>query len=241
MATLTLKYRDGSSVYSRSFTILAHRGLDDPDAGEFVPGLQWEGADGTLVESIVGFRRLATVTFGMANDATDRAFILRWLMFPRWIVMSPYADAVFALADPERFENDWRDGSQYQRFYEVTLRETSIHSAWPDAAEPNETETLYITDWIEITGTEASPQTLTTNSGALATDAAGNAFPAINLSAYTVTVLITERQDSLICQIGDVTQAGSDISFTVARSGAGNPYSDGKFYARITLGLQAIP
>lgn len=240
MATLTFKYRSGSTVYSRTFTILAEKGLTDPDEVEIV-GTQDEMSDGSLEETIEGFRRIVTVNLGVQSAAADRAFIFEWLRYPdRWIDNSPYASVVLALADPAGFENDWKDGSVYQRYHNLRLRETSIHQTWPEAIEPVETETLYISDWIEITGNEASPQTLTTNSGALATMADGNAWPAINLAAYTVTVLISERQGRAVHQVGAVTQSGANISWTVALKGSGNPYADGKFYANFTIGLQAI-
>lgn len=240
MATLTFKYRSGATVYSRSFTVLSTKGLDDPDEVEIV-GIQEEKSDGSIEEKIQGFRRIVSVNLGVQSAEADRAFIVEWLRHPqRWTTHPTYASTVYALADPEAFENEWKDGSQYQRYFNIRLRETSIHSAWPTATEPVETETLYISDWVEITGTEASPQTLTTNSGALATMADGNVWPAINLAAYTVTVIISERQGRAVHQVGAVTQSGTDISWTVALKGSGNAYADGKFYAKFTIGLQAI-
>jgi len=240
VATVSFTYRNGATNYSRTFTLKSIKGYDEPDQVEFFPPLLMEATDGALIERVTGFRRVITITFGVLQSAADRAFVFNFLANKeRWITMSPMGSVVLMLADPAGFANEWKNGRSLERRYTVTLRENVIHTTWPAYADPEETETLYIKSKVEITGTEASPQTLVTNAGSLATDDTGNPYPAINLAAYAVTAILSEHQECLINRISDITQSGSDISFTVARSYAGGAYADGKYYATITIGLQA--
>ena len=239
-STITFKYRTGATTYSRTLPLLYTKGLDDPDEVEFVPPLQFEAQDGSLIEEIKGFRRIILARIGVLQTAADRLFMLNFLQSStRWIDMGVFAAVHCVLADVAGFENLWLWETKLAPYYEVLLKENVIYQTWPDSLEPVETETLYIKTWVEITGTEASPQTLTTNAGALATDDTGAAYPAINLASWVVSVMLIERQDCLINRIGDVTQSGTDISFTVAHSDIGNAYSDGLFYAQVVIGLQA--
>lgn len=237
--SVTFRYRSGATTYSRTFTALAVRGLDEPDIVKLV-GWQFKASDHSLIEFFKGFRRCPIVTIGVIQEAADRQFMLYFLQaVDRWIYLGSLASVYCVLADPEGFENEWKYDTSLMRYYDIALRENVIYTEWPAGVEPTETETLYIKSKVEITGTEASPQTLTTNAGALATDDTGNAYPAINLASWAVTVILTEHQDRLVNRVSDITQSGTDISFTVAASDIGNLYADNKTYATITIGLQA--
>jgi len=220
---------------------LAVRGLDEPDIIELVPPLQLYAADGHILEYIKGFRRCPFVTLGVLQEEADRTFILNFLQAnDRWIYFGTGVASVYCvLLDPEGFANEWKHDTSIMRYYDIQLLENVTYTVWPELVEPTADELLYIKSKVEITGTEASPQTFTTNAGALATDDTGNPYPAINLAAYAVTVILTEHQDSLVNRISDITQSGTDIAFTVAHSDVGNAYSDGKWYATISIALQA--
>ena len=158
MASLTFAYHTDANYY-RTFSILRLRGLEYPDECEFVPGLQFVAPDGTIIESIVGFRRIITVDIGVLNESADRAFVLNFLANrQRWVTLSTTgtideiveiltedgdnitteagdllideSGSGVVLADPAGFENNWKMGSQYQRYYGIRLRENTIHTEW---------------------------------------------------------------------------------------------------------------
>ncbi len=240
MATINFSYVSGGITYSRTFPVIKLRGLDDPDKVKFFPAFQREMADGSTLEIIKGFRRVFTVTLGALNVAADRQFFLNFLQHTTRIVQySNLAGVDCVLSNPTSFENQWLYDTKLMKYFEVELEENAIYTVWPSLVQPTPDTDLYIKTKVEITGTEASPQTLTTNTAPLATDDTGAAYPAINLAFYAVTIIVTEYQDSLVNRVGDITQSGSDISFQLAHSDVGNPYSDGKWYCTITIGLQA--
>jgi len=239
VATIVFKYRKSSTTYSRTFAVSSVRGYDEPDEVEFLPPIQQVALDGTIIEEMQGFRRVITVGFGVLQEAADRAFVFNFLANnERWITMSPMGTVVLALADPTAFANQWQNGHKLERNYDVQLRETILQTAWPDYADPVEIETLYIKTDVQITGTPESPQTLTTNTAPLATDDTGQAYPAISLTTHAVSLLIAEKQDCVVYRTSDISQSGNNITFQVAHANAGNAYSDGNFYAALTIGLQ---
>lgn len=243
MATsITFRYHSGATTYSRTFTALAVRGLDEPDRVEFVPPLQVQAMDGGILGYIKGFRRIITVRIGVLQETADRAFMLNFVRSnDRWIYLGSLASVYCVLENPDEFENTWLYDTSLMRYFEIGLKETVTYQEWPELVEPTADTLSYIKWNVEITGTLASPQTLTTNAGALTLDETGNPYPAINLAAYVPMIKLTELQDCLIVQTANPTQSGTDITFQVAHSDIGNPYADGKFYADIEISLQAIP
>lgn len=240
--TVTFKYRRGATTYSRTFNVLALRGLTEPDAYELWPPLQWRMVDGRIQDDVRGFRRIITATLGVQQEYADRIFILNFLQSPdRWIYLGTLASVYCVLADVTAFENRWLQDTSLLRYFDIELREEVTYTVWPEWVEPTADALMYIgSDWIEVTGDESNPITLTTNAGVLAVDATGNPYPAINLAAYAVELFIRERgPQSTPCMAGNVTQSGSDITFQVWHGDAGNPYTDGKFWCKITIGLQA--
>lgn len=239
-SSITFRYRSGATTYTRTFTALAVRGLDEPDAIELWPPLQHRMVDGRIEDNVQSFRRIITVTIGVLQEDADRAFMLQFLKASdRWIYLGTLASVYCVLADPEGFANEWKYDTSLMRYYDIKLRENITYTVWPEAVEPTEDALVYIgSDWIEITGGEATPTVLTTNAGVLATDATGNPYPAINLAAYAVEIGIRERSGTL-CYASAPTQSGADITFNVWHADSGNPYTDNKFYCRITLYLQA--
>jgi hypothetical protein len=240
-STITFRYRSGVTNYSRTFNTLSIKGLTQPDKVLLWPPLRFRMSDGSMSTEFRGFRRVITATLGVLQEDADRTFILNFLQAnDRWIYFGTGVASIYCvLLDPEGFANEWKYDTSIMRYYDIRLLENVTYTVWPELVEPTADELLYIKSKVEITGTEASPQTFTTNAGALATDDTGNPYPAINLAAYAVTVILTEHQDSLVNRISDITQSGTDIAFTVAHSDVGNAYSDGKWYATIAIGLQA--
>lgn len=239
-STITFKYRSGATTYTRTFATLSIKGLTRPDKVELFPPLRFEMSDGSIRTAFKGFRRVITATLGVLQEDADRAFVLNFLQSnDRWIYFGSVASVYCVLLDPEKFENEWKFDTSLARYYDIQLLETITYTTWPELVEPTADTLLYIgSDWIEVTGDESSPITLTTNAGVLVTDATGNPYPSISLAAYAVELIVRERQGCL-CYAGNVTQSGTDVTFQVWHADAGNAYSDGKFYCRITIGLQA--
>lgn len=216
------------------------RGLDEPDEGQIV-GTQTDGLDGTISETIIGFRRVITAGLGILQESADRAYMLEFASAQdRWITMSPMGSVHLVLEDPAKFANEWKNGSSLARRYTVRLVENVLQTTWPTYADPVVEELAYIKTHVQITNTPDSPQTLTTNAGALATDDTGNAYPAINLATYAASVIIQPEQECDCMRVSSITQSGTDITFQVAHSYAGNAYADGNFYAQITILLEAL-
>jgi len=100
----------------------------------------------------------------------------------------------------------------------------------------------YTINHVEIEGTQTSPETFTTNSGKLEFNYSTTPFPAIDLGTYIVSIVANGApyQDCKINQVGTTSQAGSNITFQLAVSDAGNPSGDGKYYADISILMQEM-
>lgn len=100
---------------------------------------------------------------------------------------------------------------------------------------------MYFLDDVEVTGTEASPETFTTNVGKLAVMSTGAPWPTFNASTHKFSVHPHGKQDARISLVNTPSVSGGNLTFQLAISDYGNPKpSDSKFYARITIFLQAI-
>jgi hypothetical protein len=150
-------------------------------------------------------------------------------------------DALFVLREVNPFylnNTDYKDGLVliFQSIDPIgDMARSSLYTPTTD------TNIMYTQLKVEVTGTQSSPETFTTNSGKLATQENGSAYPVISLSTYVVSVVSngSPYQDAKINQVGSLTQVGSNISFQLAISDTGNPSSDGKFYTDILIFLQA--
>ena len=109
------------------------RGIDDPDEGEIFPGIQHNYLSGGVGEEIAGFRRTATIRFITTTHA-ERVAVLYWrLDTDREIDYSVDSETVllFALQDFQSFGNEWMDGVDLVKMYELKLRETAIRTSFP--------------------------------------------------------------------------------------------------------------
>jgi len=111
------------------------------------------------------------------------------------------------------------------------------------ASNFQEDEIMYLKRHVKIEGTEASPETFTTNVGKLATDETAQNYPAFSDSTHVFHVEVngTPYQDAKIHIITQPSISGGNITFTAAVSGSGNMSGDGYAYADIAIFLQAKP
>jgi phage gp36-like protein len=93
---------------------------------------------------------------------------------------------------------------------------------------------------VEVTGTQAAPQTFVTNAGTLALTENGDAFPSIDLTSQVANIVLTSYQDCQVNRVGDITQSGTDITFQLAISNIGNASSDGKYYVTIDISVYGL-
>lgn len=238
--SVSLKYTVGVTDYTRSYNLLALKGFNFPDAVQFFPGINRTMLDGSLQRRNIGMRRAITCDFGVLQDSDDAAFLMNFLNAESASITYSSVEIAVVPFIPDGFENQWLDDCELGRRFIGQFLETVINEAWPDfIPTPSTAHVAYIKYNVEVTGTPASPETFTTNSGKLATMQNGSPYPTIDLGTYTVDVQIQSLQDCQITVVkGSLAQAGSDITFQLQRSDAGIPASDGKYYATITLIIQ---
>ena len=235
MDTLTFAY----GTETRQFNPLLIRGFDHPDECIIV-GIQHELLNGSFSEQIRGFLRVLTIDLGVLNDRDDRNFLLDWAETEtrqiRW-----GDDVVFAtLEDPERLASEWFENLSFARNYTIRVIDNSVKQAFGLTSEGD--DLMYFKAKVQITGTEASPQTLTTNSAPIATMETGSAWPTFNASTHKFHVEVdgSPYQSAPVYLANTPSVIGGNLTFQVAVGYGGNPSSDTLHYSDISIFLQAI-
>lgn len=245
MASVTLKYVDSvGATRSATIGILSIKGFADPDSVMIWPPVINKYADGSIQSQFKGFRRVITIDFGVVESAADREFIRAFLIANTRSVYyyenNVGGEEIIVAHDLTDYENEWKENASQFRNYKITVVEKVIRDSWTSYTPPSTVDIMYIKNKVKIEGTQAAPETFTTNSGKLATSGSGNPFPNISLLSYVVTIITPPYQDAKINQVGSITQSGSNISFQLAVSDAGNASGDGFYYCDIIVGLQEI-
>jgi len=225
---------------SRSYAALSIRGLDDPDETEIV-GVQHQYLNGTLEEEILGFHRLPTIDLGVVQDSDDKLHIHGFLTHENRQITTAGDFANVVLEDPTHWANEWLEANRLRKRFVLKLIDSYVYTRWPILAVVD--ELVYIKNRVKIVGTQASPETFTTNSGKLATDETGAAYPTFNSATHVFHVSVNGApyQDGKVNLVATPSVSGGNITFTAAVSDGGNPSSDGFFYSDILIVLQAIP
>lgn len=243
MATVTLAYTNKSGTsYSKAYaSVRTVRGLDRADEWENY-GLQQKSLDGDVTETFLGFRRIFTVDLGVISDADERAFIAHFLIAPTKSITYSNATYNVVLVDPSKFANEWMESTHLGRRFILHLAEQNIRVTLPTAGVAG--EVAYIKNKVQIAGTQASPETLTTNAGKLTTDQTGASYPNFNDSTHVFTALCNSApyQEAMVNIIAAPTIPSSPgaMTFQVAVSDYGKAASDGNYYADIVIIIQTI-
>jgi len=129
---VTLTY-DGNSKYFNTYFV---SGFDDPDEFEFRVGINEEMPDGTLVQTIVGIRRIITVGIQVTHPKADRVWLTQFFLGSEKSVS--YGDFVpevvpVVLYDPEGFSTTWLEDLEIGRYFEIKLRADEMVSAPPES------------------------------------------------------------------------------------------------------------
>ena len=135
------------------------------------------------------------------------------------------------------------NGFKAEKLFTFELLESVVRTEWPSTTIiPIPDTDVYIIKKVKIVGTNASQESFTTNSGKLQYNYGTTPLPSINLLSYIVSIVANGAiyQDAKINQVGNITQSGSNISFSLAVSDTGNASGDTFFYADIIITLQAI-
>ena len=227
---------------AKAFDALYVKGFDSPDHIQFIPPIIFNIVNGGKATEFRGFKRI--ITFQLAALDSFEDYIRGWAqastksLIYKGISVTP-EEAVVILETPELL-NEWLDDYEHTKQYTITVIENRVRQVFPNLYLPEvDNMTGNVANKIEITGTQSTPQTFTTNSGVLSTDSTGHAFPVINLASYVVSIVLPAYQDAKINQVESVTQSGSDITFQLAVSDTGAASSDGKYYCDIMIILQA--
>jgi hypothetical protein len=147
-----------------------------------------------------------------------------------------------AILSPAEFSNEWLNGLYSAKHFVLRVTESYVHQAWPVAAvaETN----MYIKNQVAITGTQASPETFTTNVGKLLVMETGASFPTFNSSTHVFYVSVngSKYQSADIAKVKDSESVvGGNIQFQAYINYGGNAASDGNYYLDICVFLQARP
>jgi hypothetical protein len=124
---VTLTYDGNSKAFDTYFV----RGFDDPDELEFKVGLNDELSDGTLVQRIVGVRRIITIGIQATHPKADRAWLSQFLVGT--VRSITYVNGIsetvpVILHNPEDHSTVWLDDLEDLRYCEIKLRANEIIS-----------------------------------------------------------------------------------------------------------------
>lgn len=251
MPSITLKYNEGGTDYSRYFgSVLSVNGFKPSDHHVVFPQLRQEFLDGTVRAKKAGFRRVFTIDM-IVTDADDLLYIGSFLNAEaQYVSLFTYdstneADVRVVATNDSEYSSEWIDGVELGRKVRLVLEEAAIRQTYPIGTVPTpalDNATMWFKKRIQITGTPTSPQTLTFGTGVLATDESGGSFPTVDngTEIYRVEVDAAPYQEGKVYLASTPSINGSDyVTFTIAHSEAGNAYSDGNYYADITLWKKA--
>ena len=250
MQTATLKYLDTSNaIHTATVEVLSTRGIDEPDDVEFFPAILETYRDGSTGTKFTGFRRVISMDVLTVDDRTTDKFIEAWLAANKRSLTYNESNILgietFVVPDnAKKFDVVLLNGAKIAKRWPLRLVENVLRQTWPDYPQPVVTDEMYIAKNVTIVGTEASPETFTTNAGKLLYNYGTTPFPSISLLSYNVSVVVVTKQDCVVNRVGDIVQSGSDISFQLAISNAGTPLFDGSgnpyVIGDIIIGLQSI-
>lgn len=231
---------DGATAREKAISVLSTRGWSYADEYENY-GVQQTYLSGTMQEKFIGFRRIVTIDFGVIHDETTRVYLLYWMLASNKSITYGSDSARFALLDFNKYANEWLESCELGRHFVLSLAEADIRTTMP--ASIAEGEVAYIKRKVAITGTQASPETFTTNGGKLATDQTGASYPEFNTDDYAYHVHLTPYQEAGVNLVTEpaITPSGAtgNLTFQIAVADGGKAFSDGNYYADIVIIAQA--
>jgi len=246
--SITLKYQDNSSgvIYTETFSPLRVKGFDPIDSLEDYPDMLHEIVDGSLIHQTVGIRRSFTIELGVVQVA-KRLFVGNfWRSTAKWLIYThdDIEETIQVVRNEAILQTEWKDDTVLARYIVLYLKDKFILDEFPETRNfPIPEDGMYFKRKVLITGNSETPESFTTGSGKLATcDAPAGAWPYFDLTVQKYFIVVNGRvyQDCFFFLAGDESTSGGNLTFTVSRSDAGNPYAGVSFYADIVIFAQDI-
>lgn len=233
---VTLEYKQDGTTYSMVLDALSIKGITAPEDWELYC-FQDTFLDGTIDEQILGFHRRISIGLFPLMDSASRSFVLGFIKGSQRYVQYDGERIEVSPLEVEGLQAEESAQVYFATKYTLRLIERQLLKALP--SDVSEVDPVYIKLKVEVTGTLASPETFTTNSGKLSTQESGSAYPTFDSSTYVYSVVGKDYQEATISLIGKPTVSGSNLTFQLAISDMGKPSSDGKFYTDILILRQA--
>jgi hypothetical protein len=150
---VTLTYSGGSQEFPELFV----KGFDDPDEVEFFVGQNVELIDGTLYQTILGFRRIVTLGLLPVDLKVDRRFLAQFL-FDSAKVLTFNGDSIsVVLKDPSGYSTEWLDGLDVGRYFEMQFREKVLQGVIPVEWTYDGYEDFYDSDGLPVYDSDGLP------------------------------------------------------------------------------------
>jgi hypothetical protein len=234
--TATFEY-DGTTT--RDFGVLSLRGFDNPEE-VIIVGVQHRLLDGSFSESIRGFNRVVTLDLGVLSDRDDRNYLLEWSRSEERQIRFAGDTVYAALEDPLRLQNEWLENLNFARRFVLRVIDSSVKQSFGSVSTGD--DLMYFKAKVQITGTEGSPQTLTTNSAPLAAMETLAAWPTFNASTHKFHVEVNGApyQSAPVYLANNPSVLAGNLTFQVAVGYGGNASGDGNYYSDIAIFLQTI-
>ena len=232
-----LFYTANGFTYSRTIELLSIRGVDEPDHLRKV-GVLHDYLNGGLGEQTIGFNKLITAQVRAITDELDRRFMVNWICSETKVLR--YGNYISSVVSDEDLQSEWLYDCEHCREFTLELIDSHVYTQWDDGVLTD--DLMYLKRDVEITGTVASPETLTTNSGKLVLMENGNAFPAFNSTTHDFFIAVNADKGceaSFGIVKASVTVSSGNLTWQMFVSDFGQAAADGKYYASIAVFLQA--
>lgn len=228
-----LSYDQSGITYTSTFTLLAIRGMDEPDSLR-KNAVMHEYLSGGIEEQVDGFfKDPITLTFQAVTTQLSRRFLAQWFIASTKRVI--YGTYIAEGVTDETLISEWLFECEHNRSFEVKLWDEHKYYAYEDGTIRD--SDMYYSAIVEITGTAGSPQTFTTNTNP-AVDIWGNAFP--NFTGMKASIIGTPANSSqfVFCLVGEATLTAGNLTWQAFMSEFDIPASDGKFWVKFTISAQ---
>lgn len=237
--TVTLRYTRSGTIQTRVFPVLAVKGSDTPDA-MLIHGVQHRYLNGSTEEQILGLNKRISIDFGVVEEREARAFLADFIKAEQRSYEYSTQNEGVVLEKFEDYANEWLEDIELGRRFILPFISEALYKQFPVAAEV--VELMYLKKKVKIEGTQASPESFTTNVGKLATMETGAAYPVFNAATHVFTVDVngSPYQEAKVNIVGMPSISGGNITFQAAVSDFGNASGDGFYYADVKIQLQAI-
>lgn len=110
-------------------TVVAERGMSNPDSFELFPAIQNRYLDGTMGDQIKAYRRKIWVDCGPVHSSTDQRGIVYWMIDnARSVDYLTEVNIPLCLGDVAGYDNEWKFDCSLIRSYSFALLEPSVRT-----------------------------------------------------------------------------------------------------------------